>query len=228
MAAKSTSLLTSTSWDRQREAKNEMELAKRIERFSIRKCRGWVYRHTTRDMRRMVDIDDIVNEGYMIWRVYRIVHYNTPKYMSVVLALRIAKGRLFRKELKHATLEAHNDNIRASKQARIKRYELSELPLSPKQNTVLELLIAGHVMGEVAELLGVTAGRITAILKRIGEIALAARDYVPAIHNYTAPVRPESKRVYPTPNNTRLRKSTLVEREAMREAYPLCYGELFR
>jgi DNA-binding CsgD family transcriptional regulator len=227
MIAKSTELLSSTSWDRQREPKNEMELAKRIERFSIRKCRGWVYRHTTKDMRRMVDIDDIVNEGYMIWRVYRIVHYNTPKYMSVVLALRIAKGRLFRRELKFSTLEAHAGRILASKQAHIRRYELAELALSPKQDKVLQLLMAGYAMGEVADLLGVTAGRITAILKRIGEIALADREYVPAIHSYTAPKRLESKKVYPTPNNTRIRKSTLAEREAMREAYPLCYGEIF-
>jgi DNA-binding CsgD family transcriptional regulator len=118
--------------------------------------------------------------------------------------------------------------LRANKQEKIKRYELDELTLSPKQGRVLDLLIAGYTLGEVAELLGVTPGRVTALVKRIGEIALAARDYVPPVCDYVAPKRTEAKREYPEPVSQRVRRSTLAEREAIREAYPECYGEIFR
>jgi hypothetical protein len=160
-----------------REPKNDIERSKRIERFSMRQTRGACAKRIPSFARPRVDLDELVNETYLVWRVYRLVYRNKPQYLSIASACKIAVGRHMRFLLGKASVAERYKRMlwdRAESRARARDAvavgkEALAGTLNPKHEKLLTLLLMGYSKQECAAMLGVSAPRVSAMLRKIGE-----------------------------------------------------------
>jgi hypothetical protein len=241
MSAQSTVLLSgvSSAWAARKEPKNETERNKRIERFNPRKTRGYCFKRIPSFMRPRIDLDELVNETYLVWRVYRIVYQNKPQYLSIASAAKIACGRMVRFTMNgSAKAMVYKQKLWDRWETRSNVRDIVSLGLeslsgsiNPKHERLLTLLLMGYSCGDCAAMLGVSKPRVSAMLHKIGEAYLKP-SYGPRNKPRTVA---KPRKVECTPNGSRmyrppmplepLAKSTELERETMRERFPQFYND---
>jgi hypothetical protein len=241
MSAKSTVLLSgsSSAWAARKEPKNETERAKRIERFNVRKTRGYCYKRIPSFMRQRIDLDELANETFLVWRVYRIVYRNKPQYLSIASSAKIACGRMIRFYMNGSSkamtykqkLWDRWETRSRSRDAVADGLEALQGSLNPKHEKLLTLLLQGYSCGECATVLGVSKPRISAMLRKIGEAYSNPENGprqkpIPVERIRSTECTPNGSRMYRPPMALEpLAKSTEVERDQFRNC-PQYYGSV--
>jgi hypothetical protein len=121
--------------------------------------------------------DDIVNDAWLIWQKYLRTYANTPLYLSIESCLCYALSAYWRQCRKHSAKSTKRMCKRRMHIVRMqdtpsRMSEFADIALPSKHRQLLRLLCANYRKGEAAKLLGVSGGRITAMLRQIAKAYL--------------------------------------------------------
>lgn len=120
------------------------------------------------------DPDEIVNSAWLIWNKFIVKYSGTPLYLSVESCLCYALSAYWRQCRKHSAKSTKRMCKRRMHIVRLhdtpsRMSEFADIALPSKHRQLLRLLCANYRKGESAKLLGVSAGRITAMLRQIAK-----------------------------------------------------------